>query len=114
MKTLLIDLKTTSPQFNLAAEEYFFKKDTRDKLILWQNEPSVIIAQRPCALLKTVKYEGKYKVDSEKCRSCKMCMKLGCPAIVFENGKAKIDETQCNGCGLCVKVCPFNAIVKGE
>ena len=89
-----------------------FEKAVKEELEA--DEPSVIIAQRPCALLKTVKYEGKYKVDSEKCRSCKMCMKLGCPAIVFENGKAKIDETQCNGCGLCVKVCPFNAIVKGE
>ncbi len=45
MKTLLIDLKSTLPQFNLAAEEYFLKKDGRDKLILWQNEPSVIIGR---------------------------------------------------------------------
>ena len=79
---------------------------------LLANEPSVIIAQRPCALLKTVKYDGKYKVDTEKCRSCKKCMKLGCPAITFENGKAKIDVNGCNGCGLCQNVCPFGAIVK--
>ncbi|MBR2471652.1 MAG: lipoate--protein ligase family protein, partial [Clostridia bacterium] len=45
MKTLLIDLETTSPQFNLAAEEYFLKKDECDKLILWQNEPSIIIGR---------------------------------------------------------------------
>lgn len=45
MKTLLIDLASTSPQFNLAAEEYFLKKDDRDKLILWQNEPSIIIGR---------------------------------------------------------------------
>ena len=45
MKTLLIDLETTRPQYNLAAEEYFLKKDERDKLILWQNEPSVIIGR---------------------------------------------------------------------
>ena len=76
------------------------------------NEPSVIIARRPCALLKGVKYDGKYSVNEEKCRSCKMCMKLGCPAITYVNGKAKIDPTQCNGCGLCVNVCPFGAIEK--
>ncbi|MBR5439223.1 MAG: indolepyruvate ferredoxin oxidoreductase subunit alpha [Clostridia bacterium] len=76
------------------------------------NEPSVIIARRPCALLKGVKYDGKYTVNEEKCRSCKMCMKLGCPAITYVNGKAKIDPTQCNGCGLCVNVCPFGAIEK--
>ena len=45
MKTLLIDLETTRPQYNLAAEEYFLKKDSRAKLILWQNEPSVIIGR---------------------------------------------------------------------
>ncbi len=89
-----------------------FEKAVKEELSA--DEPSVIIAQRPCALLKTVKYTGKCKVDSDKCRSCKKCMKLGCPAIVFENGKAKIQETQCNGCGLCINVCPFNAISKEE
>lgn len=89
-----------------------FEKAVKEELAV--DEPSVIIAQRPCALLKTVKYEGKYRVDSEKCRSCKKCMKLGCPAITFENGKAKIDSTQCVGCGLCPSVCPFGAIGKEE
>ncbi len=78
------------------------------------DEPSVIIAQRPCALLKSVKYTGHCKVDSDKCKSCKMCMKLGCPAISFKDGKAVIDNSQCNGCGLCVGVCPFDAIVKED
>ncbi len=78
------------------------------------DEPSVIIAQRPCALLKTVKYTGRCTVDNDKCKSCKMCMKLGCPAISFKDGKAVIDHSQCNGCGLCVSVCPFGAIVKEE
>ena len=89
-----------------------FEKAVKEELAA--DEPSVIIAQRPCALLKTVKYTGKCKVDNDKCRSCKKCMKLGCPAIVFEDGKAKIQETQCNGCGLCINVCPFNAISKEE
>ncbi len=89
-----------------------FEKAVKEELSV--NEPSVIIAKRPCALLKGVKYTGKCVVDAEKCRSCKMCMKLGCPAISFVDGKAKIDETQCNGCGLCTKVCPFNAIVKED
>ena len=78
------------------------------------DEPSVIIAQRPCALLKTVKYTGKCKIDPQECRNCKMCMKLGCPAITVKGGKVIIDPTQCNGCGLCVNVCPFGAIVKED
>ena len=79
-----------------------------------RNEPSVIIAQRPCALLKSVKYTGKCNVDSEKCKKCKMCLKLGCPAISLKDGNIVIDKTQCNGCGLCFNVCPFSAMEKGE
>ncbi|MBR3791445.1 MAG: indolepyruvate ferredoxin oxidoreductase subunit alpha, partial [Clostridia bacterium] len=70
------------------------------------DEPSVIIAQRPCALLKTVKYTGHCKIG-DNCKNCKMCMKLGCPAISIKDDKVVIDETQCNGCGLCINVCPF-------
>jgi len=75
------------------------------------DEPSVIIAQRPCALLKTVKYEGRCTV-TDKCKNCKMCMKLGCPAITATEDGVKIDPNQCNGCGLCMNVCPFGAIEK--
>ncbi|MDO4744663.1 MAG: thiamine pyrophosphate-dependent enzyme, partial [Clostridia bacterium] len=78
-----------------------------------REEPSVIIAQRPCALLKSVKYTGHCKIG-DNCKNCKMCMKLGCPAISLKDGKVVIDKTQCNGCGLCINVCPFNAIEKEE
>lgn len=76
-----------------------------------REEPSVIIAQRPCALLKSVKYTGKCKIN-DNCKKCKMCLKLGCPAISFDGEKINIDETQCNGCGLCFNVCPFGAMEK--
>lgn len=89
-----------------------FEAAVREELAA--DEPSVIIAQRPCALLKTVKYIGHCAVDAEKCRKCKKCMKLGCPAISVDNGCVKIDENQCNGCGLCVGVCPFGAISKED
>ena len=75
------------------------------------DEPSVIIAQRPCALLKGVKYVGKCEI-SDKCKKCKQCLKLGCPAISNVDGNIIIDKNQCNGCGLCMNVCPFEAIVK--
>ena len=78
-----------------------------------RDEPSVIIAQRPCALLKGVNYVGKCKI-TDNCKNCKMCMKLGCPAISVRDDKVVIDATQCNGCGLCVNVCPFGAIEKEE
>ena len=74
------------------------------------DEPSVIISRRPCALLKYVKAKPSLAVDSEKCRSCKMCMKIGCPAISMKDGKAHIDSTLCVGCGVCKQMCAFNAI----
>ncbi len=78
-----------------------------------RNEPSVIIAQRPCALLKTVKYSGRC-VITDKCKNCKLCLKAGCPAITVKNGNPVIDATQCNGCTLCMNICPFEAIEKEE
>ncbi len=92
--------------FDLKAFEKVVKEETA------RDEASVIIAQRPCALLKSVKYDGRCEI-TEACRSCKLCMKLGCPAIsVDADGTVKIDATQCNGCGLCIGVCPFGAIQK--
>lgn len=78
-----------------------------------RDEPSVIIAQRPCALLKTVKYSGCALI-TDRCKNCHVCMKLGCPAISLVEGAVQIDPNQCNGCGLCVNVCPFGAIEKEE
>ncbi|MBR4932948.1 MAG: 4Fe-4S binding protein, partial [Clostridia bacterium] len=74
------------------------------------DEPSVIISRRPCALLKYVKHAAPLKVDADKCKSCKMCMKIGCPAISMEDGKAKIDATLCTGCGVCGQLCKFDAL----
>ena len=73
-------------------------------------EPSVIISRRPCALLKYVKAKPALKVNDEKCRSCKSCMRIGCPAISMKDGKAYIDATQCVGCEVCKQLCAFDAI----
>ena len=72
--------------------------------------PSVIIARRPCALLKSVKHAPPVKVSEEKCKACKACMRIGCPAVSMSTGKAKIDNTLCVGCGLCTQLCRFGAI----
>ena len=74
-------------------------------------EPSVIISRRPCALLKYVKHPGPICADTEKCKGCKACMNIGCPAISMEDGKVKIDETLCVGCGVCRQLCKFGALV---
>ena len=73
-------------------------------------EPSLIISRRPCALLKEVKHNPPLVVDQDKCTSCKMCMKIGCPAIAMKDNKAKIDPTLCVGCGVCSQMCKFGAL----
>ncbi len=74
-------------------------------------EASVIISRRPCVLLKSVKHAPALKVESDKCKSCKRCMGLGCPAISLKDGVARIDATLCVGCGVCQQLCAFDAIV---
>ncbi len=96
-------VRVTDP-YDLAETEKVIKEE------LAADEASVIISRRPCALLKYVKHSPPLSVDCEKCRSCKMCMKLGCPAISMKDGKACIDRTQCVGCGICTEMCGFGAI----
>ena len=72
-------------------------------------EPSVIIVRRPCMLLKYVKARPPLRVNPDKCRGCKSCMKIGCPAVSFADKKAKIDPSICVGCGLCAQMCRFDA-----
>ncbi len=90
--------------YNLSECETVLKEE------LAAEEPSVIISRRPCALLKYVKHNKPLVVDADKCKNCKMCMKIGCPAISIENGKAKIDNTLCTGCGVCEQLCKFDAL----
>lgn len=90
--------------YDLKQCEVTFKEE------LAADEASVIISRRPCALLKYVKHKQPLAVDADKCKSCKMCMKVGCPAISMVDGKAKIDATLCTGCGVCAQLCKFGAL----
>lgn len=77
---------------------------------------SVIVAKRPCALIvdRSEWHLEDYKVDTEKCRGCKLCIRsLGCPALLYdeENKKTSIDDMLCVNCGVCAQVCPFDSIV---
>ena len=77
-------------------------------------EPSVIISRRPCALLKYVKAKPSLTVNRDKCKSCRACMKIGCPALSFKDGKAHVDTTLCVGCGVCQQLCAFDALEAPE
>lgn len=86
-------------------------------------EPSVVITNRPCVL---VKREGVFEkgmvlsVDEEHCSGCKACLRIGCPAIEWQptpegkKGKAFIDPLLCNGCDVCRQLCKFDAIGRGK
>jgi len=100
-----VDLVTVADPFDIDNFEKVVK------MHLAAEEPSVIIAQRPCALLKKAGYTGCCTI-TDACKNCKMCMKLGCPAISMTDQGPVIDETLCNGCGLCEHVCKFGAIVQ--
>jgi len=75
-------------------------------------EPSVIITNKPCIFADRSVVEASYFIHEDKCSGCKICTKLGCPAILWNPDKrtAYIDETLCTGCHLCIKVCKFGAI----
>lgn len=94
--------------YDLAACEKAVKEE------LATETPSVIISRRPCVLLKYVKPQPPLSVNADKCRSCKKCMTLGCPAISIKNNKARIDKTLCVGCKVCSSLCPFGAIETPE
>ena len=110
-----IDLETLCRAMGIrrvrVVDPYDLKRvDQAVKEELAAEEPSVIISRRPCALLKYVKHNPPFKVDADKCKGCKACMKIGCPAISIRNGKACVDNTLCVGCGVCEQLCAFDAL----
>ncbi|MCX7027372.1 MAG: indolepyruvate ferredoxin oxidoreductase subunit alpha [Spirochaetes bacterium] len=73
-------------------------------------KPAAIVARSPCVLVKKLARPRKpYAVDPAKCRSCKRCLKVGCPAFSFDR-ISSIDPALCAGCSICAQVCPFGAI----
>lgn len=95
-----------------------------------RDAPSVIITENgPCMLHRREKRRFDYpyfQVDLEKCRGCKACLDLGCPAISWREEEGKtvdgkkrkgtvfINKQQCPGCGLCAQACKFGSIVPGQ
>ncbi|MGI5921392.1 MAG: indolepyruvate ferredoxin oxidoreductase subunit alpha [Syntrophomonadaceae bacterium] len=80
-----------------------------------RREPSVIIARRSCALLPNSPEKVEYYVDTELCKGCKLCLKVGCTGVKFlDEEKKAVMNTSCVGCGICPQVCTFDAIKKVE
>jgi len=111
--------------WNLEETENVIKEE------LEKDEPSLVISEGPCALLRRAikKYNKPLSVDSTKCIGCKACVNLGCPAISYQlaegemamtadgkkrKGISHIEESLCPGCHLCYQVCKFGAIQTQE
>ncbi len=95
--------------FDIPALEKVIKEETA------REELSVVIVKAPCALLNKKRVTVQYKANPDKCKSCGMCMKPGCPAITkTTDKKIVINDTMCNGCGLCAQICKFGAFEKVE
>ncbi|MEI6614425.1 MAG: indolepyruvate ferredoxin oxidoreductase subunit alpha [Chrysiogenales bacterium] len=91
--------------YNVKAIKELLKRE------ILRQEPSVIVVRRPCVLLyRKVKW-SPMGVDISKCTSCKVCLRLGCPAISADaDNKSQINKALCSGCGVCAQVCAFKAI----
>ena len=103
-KAVGVDRVRVVDPFDIKEFENVVKEETAAE------EPSVIISKRPCALLKHVKFEGTQFINKEKCKNCKICLKIGCPAIVDRGDCIEINEALCVGCRLCAKLCNTDAI----
>ncbi len=97
-----------------------------------REETSVVITRFPCVLTPDEKKRVKnpFHSDIDNCTGCRMCLRLGCPAITWiplnpeeakamgkkekQPGYATINENVCIGCGQCIGLCKFDAICEGE
>jgi indolepyruvate ferredoxin oxidoreductase alpha subunit len=115
-------VRTINP-FNIKETRSIMKEE------LSKDGPSLVLSNGPCALLRS-KQDKKItplRIDPDKCTGCKLCLRLGCPAISWkkfedladmqiekktkkQEGIATIDSSLCNGCTLCEQLCNSGAI----
>jgi indolepyruvate ferredoxin oxidoreductase alpha subunit len=74
-------------------------------------ERVALVIKSPCRLLKGVEKGALLQVDTDVCKKCKACLRLGCPAISLDSeAYPVIDPLSCAGCGVCEQVCKHKAI----
>ncbi len=98
--------------------------DTEDVVMraLKTKGANVLISTRACALApRKLKFGHVVWSDTDKCKRCSMCLKIGCPAIekhepVTDGTKFDIvvNEDLCIGCDLCLQQCKFDALKRRE
>jgi indolepyruvate ferredoxin oxidoreductase alpha subunit len=83
-----------------------------------EDGPAVVVVRGACVFTPHFHLQPKMAVDPDKCVTCGMCFRVGCPAIIksdeiYETSgkpKAAIDPLLCTGCTVCMQVCPVSAI----
>jgi indolepyruvate ferredoxin oxidoreductase alpha subunit len=91
--------------YDLAALESVIREEVA------REAPSVIVTRRACLLKRGAVPKGPpVTVDPEKCEACKVCLRLGCPALSMDDAVVAVDPTLCAGCCLCASTCKFDAI----
>ncbi|MGA2378762.1 MAG: indolepyruvate ferredoxin oxidoreductase subunit alpha [Spirochaetia bacterium] len=96
---------------NISTVDPYDLKETTETLrrALNSNEPWLIISRSPCPLYTKKSVGPARQVNQELCRMCKLCLRLGCPAIEYVNDEIHVNEMLCGGCALCEKVCKDDA-----
>jgi indolepyruvate ferredoxin oxidoreductase alpha subunit len=73
------------------------------------DESWLIVARSPCPLSVKKNPGDPRRVDQELCKKCKLCLRLGCPAIEWANDEIRVNELLCGGCAMCEKTCKEGA-----
>ncbi len=103
VKALGVKRVYTVDPFDIKELETLLRRETKER------ELTVIVVRRPCALI--IDWEkARTVVDTDTCIGCKLCMRVGCPAITIKSGKSSINPDLCVSCGVCQSVCPTGAI----
>ncbi|MHB8293014.1 MAG: thiamine pyrophosphate-dependent enzyme [bacterium] len=81
------------------------------------NTLNVIITDKPCVLYpKKLDFSNKFKINSDKCIGCDLCITIGCPSIIISNKLTDKNKPipminfSCIGCSICKDICVFGFI----
>ena len=89
------------------------------KTAIESDEPWLIVARAACPLYERKNPGDPLAIDQDKCKKCKLCLKLGCPAIekdIHQSSDGAVEETirinelTCAGCTLCLQTCPHGCL----
>jgi indolepyruvate ferredoxin oxidoreductase alpha subunit len=97
---------------NVATVDPYDLKETARviRAAVQSDEAWLVVTRRPCPLHERITLGPPRRLDSEVCRECGLCLRLGCPALEGGQGAPEVNTLLCAGCGLCDQICPAEAI----